>query len=177
MANNFLQFSEQLEGLTEDEAAWLELMATLASDRDVAFKGGDDRRHFSDEGEALTEEAKLAELLFPDEPPINCEVTLERGSETSWTAWFYSDECNDPFAVGTLVQAFFQKFRPGMKQVFSLTWADWCDKLRCGAFSGGALVATEHEIDIRTAHELVSELEAKLAAGEPGGHSFAAKGA
>jgi len=169
MSNNYLQFSEEIVDLTKEEAEWLELMSNLSnlsSDRDVDFKINDDRRHFSDEGEALTEEAKLAEVLFKDEPIINVDIEKQEGSALAWKAWFYSDEGNDPYAVGMLVQAFFKKFRAGTKVMFSLTWADYCEKLRVGEFGGGAMVVTEKEIVIRSAYEVVHELEEEIANGK-----------
>lgn len=164
MSNNYIQFSEELVGLTEEEANWLELMSNLASDRDVDFKINDDRQHFSDEGEALTEEAKLAEVLFPDEPSISAELEEEPGH--GWKVWFYSDESNDPNAVAELVRAFFQKFRPEGNDIFTLTWADWAEKLRVGEFGGGALAVDKKSILLKNAYEEVDELMKELTDGK-----------
>jgi hypothetical protein len=164
MANNYIQFSEEIKELTKEEAEWLELMSNLASDRDVDLKENDDRQHFSDEGEALTEEAKLAKVLFSDEPHIDVEIEEDPGR--GWKAWFYSDEGNDPMAVATLVQAFFKKFRAGKKEVFSLAWADYCSKLRVGEFGGGVLVVNEEQILITSTPELVRDLEDELKDGK-----------
>lgn len=157
MSNDYLQFSEELTGLTEVEADWLVLVSNLASDRDVDLKENDDQKHFSDEGEALTDEAKLAEELFPDEDVISAEASLDEEAKT-WSVWFYSEEGNDPNAVAKLVQAFFKKFRVGKGEVFSLTWADYNDKLKIGAFGGGALVVTEKSIMLNNVHEVVEEM-------------------
>jgi len=160
VANYFIHFSEKLVGLTEEEAHWLELMSNLASDRDVDLKENDDRQHFSDEGEPLTEEAKLAEVLFRhDEPIINAKLSKEGDA---WEVWFYSEESNDPNAVGMLVQAFFQKFRADGDDVFTLTWADYCGKLRIGEFGGGAMAVNKSHILIENVYETLEGLKEKL---------------
>lgn len=161
MANNFIQFSEELTGLTEEEANWLELMSNLASDRDVDFKENDDRQHFSDEGDPLTEEARLACMLFSDEPIISAEAKKDEEDKT-WTVWFYSDESNDPNAVAELVRAFFQKFRPDGDDVFTLTWCDYCDKLRIGEFGGGCFAVNKKDILIENVNETLEILKEKL---------------
>ena len=161
VANNFIQFSEELTGLTEEEANWLELMSNLASDRDVDFKENDDRQHFSDEGDPLTEEARLACMLFSDEPIISAEAQKDEEDKT-WTVWFYSDESNDPNAVAELVRAFFQKFRPDGDDVFTLTWCDYCDKLRIGEFGGGCFAVNKKDILIENVNETLEILKEKL---------------
>jgi hypothetical protein len=139
-------------------------MSNLASDRDVDLKINDDRQHFSDEGEPLTEEARLACMLFSDEPTINAELREEPGQ--GWTVWFYSDEANDPNAVAELVQAFFKKFRPDGDDVFTLAWADWAEKLRVSEFGGGALVVNKKQILIKSAVEVLHELEEEIVNGK-----------
>lgn len=144
MANNYLQFSEVLEGLTEEEADWIVAVATAACDPEQRSSSpvaeelwGDEDCYFS----------------FRKEPSEDTENPI---FETHpFRVWFYSEESDDPHNVARLVQAFFKRFRAGQKCYFTLSWADWCDKLRIGEFGGGALVVTEDFIFCDNASEYI----------------------
>ncbi len=157
MANNYLQFSEQLISLSKEESEWIALLAFLASDKD-------DPDHYDDDRNPTSDMAKLAVELFPEESYIYTEVFGPQDDGT-YSVWFQSEECDDPEAVGTLVQAFLKKFRHGQNISWPLTWAETCSKSRVGEFAGGAMLVTEDNIFIKHTNEIISEWQGLLESG------------
>ena len=110
MADNYVQFSEQITKLTTVEKNWLE--------------------------NRLTE---LEEIAENDEAfgclGFNYEFS---GVGDNFALWFYSDEWAEFTYLEQLIKEFLTKFRP--TETFSITWAATCSKPRIGEFGGGAMV-------------------------------------
>lgn len=149
MANNYLQFSAALDDLTQEEAAWVATLASLGNSRD-------DLEHFDEDGTGKSELGKLAEKLWGDaDTYISCDQEETNGV---WSIWFYSEEGNDPYAVGQVVQEFIKKFRPGSGFKWGMQWAETCSRLRLDEFGGGAIAVTEDKIVCMSTSYLLEQM-------------------
>jgi hypothetical protein len=75
--------------------------------------------------------------------------------ETRDALYVYAEEGGNVNHVGHLVRKYLEKFHPD--RVWTLTWAETCDKMRPGEFSGGFMVVTAKEVYIRCAVEDAQE--------------------
>jgi hypothetical protein len=136
MANNYLQFSEAIYKLSEDERAWCE--ARL--------------RHLEGLLPTLVDDGK-DETYVPcapeDRPYLNgagclCFLWSINPEQDGHCLWIYTEENGDAQQVALFVQEFLARFRSN--EYFTLTWAETCSKPRISEFSGGALFVTADEI-------------------------------
>lgn len=101
--------------------------------------------------------------LFPDVddhdgwPSFNSAL---EDNETCW--WIYAEESCNLDHVVAMVQAFFWKFRP--REVFSLTYAETCSRMRVDEFSGGWLVVTATSWDSGNASDYARKAAKRLSA-------------
>lgn len=132
MSNSYLQFSEVLPKLSDEEAAW--------------FPNYINGRH-----QGLDVEGKPADFdengFFPD---FKFAIKKTDG-EWGTYAWFYADESGSVVQVGEVVQEFLRRFRPS--ECFMLTWAEWNGKPHVGQFDGGGLFVTASDIELFHAGE------------------------
>ena len=127
MANNYSQFSEEIGGVTPEEAAWIE--KTLRRDTD-------------DAGER---KELMKELALEGEHDLDCWPCFEWEFENNKSnLWLYAEENANIDHLAWFVQAFLVKFRP--TEIFKATGADYCSKLRVGEFGGWWLVISAKEI-------------------------------
>ena len=122
MANNYLQFSENLASLTVDEAEWFKNRLS-----------GDQREVQDEHGNCDT---------FPD---FQWEIMPPMDGVGEVDIWFYAEEAGEPSHVAEVVQEFFQKFPRWKDEIWTLTWATTCSKPRPSEFSGGGVVVTATE--------------------------------
>lgn len=127
MANNYLEFSEIIENLTQAEIEWWE----------------NEVKRISDAIEEDAEGAYESDSICPN-------FYLEKNSQS---VWFHGEECGNPDRVANIVQRFLKQFRP--KECFSLTWSCTCSKPRIGEFGGGAVFVTANEIQFYSTDEWV----------------------
>ena len=129
MANNYLQFAQTVEDLTDAEMKWLQ--SAMAVDDEW-----EDPENYAD-GEFLGGGKGPPDWYDRDIGGIDfqCEVTPK-----DRTAHFYAEESGDVDAVAKLMVAFLRAHRPN--DCFELTYACTCDKMRSGEFSGGAVFVT-----------------------------------
>lgn len=120
MANNYLQFSEAIYKLSEDERAWCE--ARL--------------RHLEGLLPTLVDDGK-DETCVPcapeDRPYINgagclCFQWSINPEQNGYCLWIYAEEYGDAQQVALFVQEFLARFRSN--EYFTLTWAETCSKPR-----------------------------------------------
>jgi hypothetical protein len=132
MANNYVEFSEMLEELTDEEMAWIEETCTF--------------EHVEqDEDE---QPAKLPDWYNPDALGVDFTNHLNIQEKTFW---MYSEgEGGNLDTLGAFVHEFILKFRPDA--VFTLTWAETCSKPRVGEFGGGALVISREGVKAMNTH-------------------------
>jgi len=153
MANNFVQFSERLAVLTEDEADWIVALSELGR------VGPEDQAHFDGESSPTTEIGRIALELWGEDLG-HVYIQAKNGREDPGAehhVWFSSDEANDPYDVARVVQVFFRKFRSDGNELFALTWSNSCSKPRLGEFGGGAVIVTKDAIETFTAFEWVEK--------------------
>lgn len=126
MANNYCQFSEVIDGITSEEAAWIRSVLQLDTEE-------------QDQWEELRKllAAPKAELEFW--PDFGWDL-----EDKDTSLWLYSEEGANTENLALFVKAFFKKFRP--TAIFKATGADWCSKLRVGEFGGWWLVVTSTKI-------------------------------
>lgn len=138
MANNYTQFAGSLHGLNTDEVRWLRHAL-----RDVG-------KVFTDaKGEpitALLDPLRAAEPWRTDDwTPGGFNFDFSFDSEDKGTNLrIFAEENGDAYGAGLLVHNFYKLFRP--KEIWCLTWADTCSKLRDGQFGGGAVIVTAKEV-------------------------------
>jgi hypothetical protein len=133
MANNYTQFSEEIENITPEEATWVkEFLQTEAPDRDSH------PAEFEDWCDVHSVDPM-------DDHAVKYYPYFSWALVNNNTAlWLYSDESGDPDAVGEFVQAFLEKFRP--EGVFTLTCSMTCSKPRISEFGGGWIVVSADKI-------------------------------
>jgi hypothetical protein len=136
VANNYLQFSEQIDELTDAEVGWIQEHLEI-----VSIDADEDSQEWKD----------LAELYELDRGDyVDFQWDIE-GSGGSRSLWIYAEESGNPEQVGKFVQAFLKKWRPN--DSFVMTWAAYCSKLRIGEFQGGAIFVTKDECHCISAWE------------------------
>lgn len=136
MADNYLQFSESLDSLTLEEAAWLR--EQLAEDP------------FANCPRFL--------LDFADREADDTDYGFQydlHGDSQDHHVWISAEERGDVERVAHLVQKFLRRFRPD--QCWSLTYAATCSKLRIGEFGGGAMFVTTDDIRWNDSYDFVEE--------------------
>ena len=149
MANNYTQFSESIGELTQDEQKWI---------RDALNHGGIVFQRFVDQ---LTKEEDESAETFPEfdwsiGPHSKWDEGRGRYEDTKLgELWLRSADSCDLNHVALFVQAFLTTWRP--RTFFSLTWADTCDKLRVGEFSGGAVFITAERAELHSVGEWVQQ--------------------
>lgn len=135
MANNYVQFSEIIDELTPEEILWLKENLPRFTEWD--------------------EETDNSELAAPA-----CKMELVLDEKTPHL-WLHSDECSlDETKLGLFIKEFFGKFRPN--EVFALTYACTCSKMRTGEFSGGAMVFSRLGATGWSAYDWAREAEIQM---------------
>lgn len=123
MANNYCQFSVQLNLKTTKEQEWWTNVLSVNEDSDPE-----------------SNEAKLFMKVSSD--PVSETYNFDSEVQDK-TVWLYGEESGDPYEVAHLVHHFFKELRPKGKDLFVITWADTCSKMRLNEFGGGTIVATK----------------------------------
>ncbi len=159
MANYYLEFSETLNDLKEQEEVWLK------NQLEVIYVFGDKQ---------YTEE-ELPDGLDPKNTKwIGCRAYQDMeeyvsflyegagfeyefcgGGDQERYLWVCSLENSEVNRVAHLVQKFLREFRPD--QCWSLTYSWTCSKPRVGEFGGGAIFVTATEIKWCIACEFVEQ--------------------
>jgi hypothetical protein len=152
MANNFIQFSEMIPHLTEEEGRWLKEQLEVIfihagkeyteadlpkglSRSDLEWSGCRAYRDLDGFDPAVDEGAGFAYAF-----------DLENDDPTSWGShlWVYAEEYGELERLTHLVQKFLKRFRPNRS--WSLGYACTCSKPRVGEFGGGAVFVTAERI-------------------------------
>ena len=150
MANNYLQFSEALSCLTEEQELW-------AKDRlryleDVLDEEGERDVEVENREEVTKELVKKGWEVGYSSLGFDYSFDKEDGSTT---LWFSAEDSGNPHHAALFVQEFLQKFRP--RGIFTLTWAETCSSMKIGEFSGGAVVVRAFDIDQMSALDWANE--------------------
>ena len=155
MANNYVQFCEELSLKSAEERAWFDHATREVGDEiyglDSDAEDGAEKERSAEEEEtaAAEEQARYAKILKEepwredDDYELCCNFVVRMPLDGS-SALFDCDESGDPEAVAVLIHAFFKKFRPD--GYFEIGWATTCSKSRPGEFGGGTYVVTAQEM-------------------------------
>ncbi len=169
MANNYRQYSESIENLSQEEADWLRKLFDAASNEEdparwtsaqamAKYEGVWDVDDIDDDD--LSEFGKIIKEGASDGDPTPC-VRLDIEEEgDKIAAWIYAEEHGDVETIGNFIQAFFKKFNK-KDAWFSLTWADTCSKLRIGEFGGGAMLVTHDMVLVESTYTMVESMKVR----------------
>jgi hypothetical protein len=168
VADNYLDFSEIIANLTEEQEAWLK--EQLQPIRVFGAK-------------EYPEDAVPAELAEtePDWAGVRClqdktdydpqydalgfQYNFHDDHDTEgWGRhlWFYTEGWGDASNVAHLVKKFLKMFRPD--HCWSLTYSTTCSKPRVGEFSGGAVFVTADTIQWENAYDFIEDQQAAFEA-------------
>ena len=166
MADNFLQFSEVLTALTDQEHAWLrEQVQYIYVVGDREYTVDDLPADFSSEQVDWEGYRVFRSRNSADDEYTDFEFSFDKNDDGSRDLWLYATESGSPEQVAFLVQQFLRRFRP--EQCWSLTYAETCSKPRIGEFGGGAVFVTAGHVDFANARDFIEEQRARFAARNP----------
>ena len=181
MANSYVEFSEVLPRLNDEEECWLRQQletvyvfgdqvyaeAELPPDCQPQQADWHGCRAYRDVPDCAAD-VKDMDLCGPgfehrflsDEPRDDGEGGLLAG----WGRhlWVYADEWAYLDGLACLVQKFLKRFRPD--QCWSLTYATTCSKPRAGEFGGGAIFVTADQIRGQSAYDFIEQQAADFQA-------------
>jgi len=128
MANNYLQFSEEITKLKPKEKEWILKELSPPTDPTEAF---------------LDQWLKDHPIDDPDDwehwPGFDWKIENEDSS-----LWLYAVDGGNMGDVIVFVQRFLKRWRP--KQIFTLSWAETCSRPRIGEFGGGWLAVSANAV-------------------------------
>jgi hypothetical protein len=125
MANNYSQFSECIDNITPEEAAWI--------NRVLHLDGIDDY-------DELVKELSYTGTLEADMWPH-----FDWKLEDDGTLWLYADEGFTDEHLCVFVREFICRFRPDF--IFSVTGSETCSRPRIGEFGGWWLVVYKDGVE------------------------------
>lgn len=129
MANNYLQFSEQIEDLSDEALEWCKKVLEM----DAGYPEG---------MEALEKELSLKEdhgIEMEGCWPCFGWKIEEKG------LWLYSEEMADLDQLEVFVRELICRFMPDY--IFTLTTAEYCSKLRLQEFGGSWMVISKEGVE------------------------------
>ncbi len=168
MADNYVEFSQVIPQLTEEEADW------LRQQLEVVYVFGD--REYAED--ALPDDLNREDAdwvgcrAYRDMAGYDPDFGEHAGFEYAFSEddedkdwgrhlWFRTAEYGSVDRVAHLVQKFLKRFRPN--DCWSLTWATTCSKPRVGEFGGGAVFVTATDIKWNDAYDFVEQQRAAFA--------------
>ena len=155
MADNYLEFSELLTNLSDEEVAWLDNQLDIVHLRDgveveksnATWTGCRAYRDMPDYDGAYGGDVGFEYEFY------------EQHDEKGRYLWIYAEEHAYVDRVAHLVQKFLRQFRPD--ETWSLTYSVTCSKPRVGDFGGGAVVVSATDIKWFNAWDFVEEQKHK----------------
>jgi len=162
MADNYLQFSETLDDLTDEEEAWLKSQLECIciidgveySDGAVPIELDNDEPEW--EGCRVYQDMQDRDLYSGQ--AAGFEYEFHGGELSSFSnryLWIYATEHAELACLVHLIRKFLQKFRPN--DSWTLTYALTCSKLRAGEFGGGAVFVTAERDKWNSANYFISK--------------------
>jgi hypothetical protein len=158
VADYFLEFSQVLPHLNNDEFDW------LAQQLEIVCVFG--QREFSPAALPAGLEESQADWTghrfcrdyeedLPDPENLGVCFVLHDKPDDDFGRhlWVYAEEYGDLGVLAHLVQKFLRRFRPS--ECWSLAYASTCSKLRLDGFGGGAVFVTTDEIKFDSAWDFI----------------------
>ncbi len=177
MADNYVEFSEVIPQLTDEEQAWL-----AGQLQTVALIDG--QEYAVDQQPVNLAEATWRGPRFlsqathfddcDDGPGFQFRFCPnEAGSPWGRHLWLFSDEYGDLDQVAELVQQFLRRFRPS--QSWAMCYAATCSKPRVGEFGGGAVIITAKRIVWHDAQAIAEREQSGVASNQHKTAGFSAR--
>lgn len=166
MSNSYSQFSEQLRLSNDPEVfkkqkEWIS-KALLCRDE---WEEPVDAVAGSDQEELFKQYLAVCDVFDPGDveywPDFGWGFTDD---DEGNFLWLYAEEGFNVDNLIAFVQAFLKQHYPD--RVFTMQWAEFCDKLGFGEFGGGALVVTSTMYICKSTLTIVEEALKTLKAGE-----------
>jgi hypothetical protein len=160
MANDYLQFSEVIPRLTNQEEEWLQNQLEIVrvfDDKEYPedeLPDGLDPEHAQFVGCRAFRDMEDYDSSEED-AGFQYSFSTDEDNPEGWGChlWIYADEGGDLDRVAHLVQKFLKAYRP--TECWSLTYATTCSRPRVGEFGGGALFVTADEIKWQSAYSFI----------------------
>ncbi len=161
MADNYLEFCEVLDDLTDKEVEWLKSQLTVVyvfGDHEFVeddIPAGHDPADADFVGCRAYRDMEMYDPDLGEPPGFSYEFVPANEAGGGQRLLFYADghDCLDRLAH--LVQKFLHQFSPG--KYWSLTYSITCSKPRVGEFGGGGLFVTARDIQWFDVYELVEQ--------------------
>lgn len=150
MADNYLQYSVEVTGLTDEEIAWFQQALTwdLSEEQEKAEAQGADPDTVTPPG-------------WWDDYGGSCGTSYEldkKGREIL----LYAEESGNVGGAAELLFTFVTTYRPDA--IYVIEWAETCSRMRPGQFGGGACVVSREGILMHGAGEWASRMRRKIEA-------------
>lgn len=150
MANNYRQFCEVIQ-FPDDNAEealrwWHQVAFTDPGDFDTT-------EEFEERLKELGIRVKEVDTEFW--PDFQCDTTPKQ-------AIVYAESFGNVANLAEVVHAYLKKFAPN--DVWTLEWADYCDRTRSSEFSGGVVAVSAKEVLIKATYEIRNEYYDRLKA-------------
>lgn len=139
MANYYIQFCETINDLTDAEILWVKECFSYEPPEELP--------------------SEYPGWYDADAESIGFDHSINMKARS---LSLFSDTDGNIDTLEAFVRAFITKFRPDY--IFSISWAETCDKSRNGAFGGGALVITKDKTESMATWQFIRDTVARLAA-------------
>lgn len=139
MANNYMQFSEEIEQLTDEEIKFFQEVCSYEPPLDL-YAGWEPPAWYD-----------------VDSGGLGFSAEVDEGTRELWV---YAEEFGNLDMLVALILEFIQKFRP--EYIFTLSYAETCSKMRVGEFGGGALIISREGSKFINTCEWLSHREAEI---------------
>lgn len=164
MANNYSQFSEQIDGLSPESLVWAKKILEFNPFADGFIPDGYEGELGTDDYEKAVLEAKSAfsDMLGVDSPDMDhFEYWPQFQYQIEGSGiWLYSEEGCDIDDVIMFVQALLRKFK--LDYVFTATGADFCSKLRLGEFGGWWIAVSRDNVEYGNCYHEADKAKERL---------------
>jgi|3_EtaG_2_1085321.scaffolds.fasta_scaffold02017_9 hypothetical protein len=146
MANNYIEFSEMIHNLNDEEQKYWEKLTD------------DERIDLSlEEHKKLQIQWESVGGTFENGAWPGFQWSFESRKDGNKDLWIYVIESGDIDNLAIIIQDFLKVCRPD--GYFTLTWAETCSKPRLQQFGGGYLLITKDEIKADNVHNMVYKLK------------------
>jgi hypothetical protein len=134
MADNCTQFSFEIEGLIQEEAAWLRSLLALEFE-------DDEQRKKIEETLGVPKVIRADLEYWPD---FSLRLSVAEDNRPENALWVYTQDSGNPYNAALLVRAFLAEFRPGAVKQFSAAYT--CSEPRLDECGGETYVVTGQNI-------------------------------
>jgi hypothetical protein len=156
MADDYLEFSQVIANLSEQEVDWLRqglAMIDVYGDQELeAGTGNVDSKLGVPDWSGYRFLRDYPEL-DADREEVGFCCSFDEDGAYGRHLWFYSDESADLEKLGHLIRKFLRQFRP--HDCWALSYACTCSKPRVDAFGGGAVFITSRRITFASSWDLI----------------------